>query len=80
MNYLKTLKSMALARFQVAPVMELVTKLTENISSQEIQNSLGKYMLDTQMGTSLVSLGKGFITSDHSPLGESFYFNSHAGG
>ena len=70
MNYLKTLKSMALARFQVAPVMELVAKLTENISNKEIKASLGEYVLDTQMGSSLVSLGKGFITSDHSPLGE----------
>ena len=63
---------MALARFQVAPVMELVAKLTENISKQEIKSSLGDYVLDTQMGSSLVSLGKGFITSDHSPLGELF--------
>ena len=61
---------MALARFQVAPVMELVAKLTDNISKPEIQQSLGKYMLDTQMGSSLISLGKGFITSDHSPLGK----------
>ena len=67
---MKTLESMALARFQVAPVMELVAKLTENITNQEIKSSLGEYMLDTQMGSSLVSLGKGFITSDYSPLGE----------
>ena len=50
--------------------MELVAKLTENISRQEIKSCLGEYVLDTQMGSSLVSLGKGFITSDHSPLGE----------
>ena len=65
---------MALARFQVAPVMELVAKLTENISKQEIKSSLGDYVLDTQMGSSLVSLGKGFITADHSPLGAVYLF------
>ena len=63
---------MALARFQVAPVLELVSQLTENISKQEIKSSLGDYVLDTQMGSSLVALGKGFITSDFSPLGENF--------
>ena len=68
--FLKILKSMALAIFQVEPVMELVAKLTENISRQEIKSCVGEYVLDTQMGSSLVSLGKGFITSDHSPLGE----------
>ena len=61
---------MALARFQEAPVMELVRKLTENISKPEIKQGLGEIMLDTEMGSSLVSLGKEFITSDHSPLGE----------
>ena len=55
--------------------MELVAKLTDNISKPEIQQSLGKYMLDTQMGSSLISLGKGFITSDHSPLGKLFNSN-----
>ena len=54
--------------------MELVAKLTENISKQEIKSSLGDYVLDTQMGSSLVSLGKGFITADHSPLGALYYF------
>ena len=66
---LKISQSMALARFQVEPVLELVKKLTKNISKPAIQTSLGKYMLDTQMGSSLVELGKGFITSDYSPLG-----------
>ena len=66
---LKISQSMALARFQVEPVLKLVTKLTKNISKPAIQSSLGKYMLDTQMGSSLVELGKGFITSDYSPLG-----------
>ena len=56
--------------------MELVAKLTENISKQEIKSSLGDYVLDKQMGSSLVSLGKGFITSDHSPLGEFFIITS----
>ena len=60
---------MALARFQVAPVFELVEKLTENITEEEITSSVGKFHLDTQTGSSLVSLGKGFITSQHSPWG-----------
>ena len=60
---------MALARFQVAPVLELVEKLTENITEQEITSSIGYFVLDTQSGSSLVSLGKGFITSQYSPLG-----------
>ena len=60
---------MALARFQVAPVMELVAKLTENISRSEIIESLGEIMLDTEMGSSLVSLGKEFITQGQSILG-----------
>ena len=63
---------MALARFQVAPVFELLAKLTQNISRPEIEQGLGKIMFDTQMGSSLVSLGKEFITSDHSPLGKYF--------
>ena len=66
---------MALARFQVAPVLDLVAKLTENISRSEIIESLGEIMLDTEMGSSLVSLGKEFITSDHSPLGKKFRYN-----
>ena len=61
---------MALARFQVAPVVELVTKLTEDVSKTDINAGLGKIMLDTEMGSSLVSLGKEFITSDNSPSGE----------
>ena len=70
LQFLKNMGSMALARFQVAPVMELVAKLTENISKRRIKQGLGEIMLDTEMGSSLVSLGKGYITSDHSPLGE----------
>ena len=66
----KKLKSMALARFQSVPVMELVTKLTKNISKPEIEQALGKIMLSTKMGSSLGSLGKGYITSDNSPLGK----------
>ena len=65
---------MALARFQVAPVLELVEKLTKDITKPAIQSSLGKYMLDTQMGSSLVALGKGFISSDYSPLGKFYQF------
>ena len=61
---------MALARFQVAPVMQLVAKLMKNISRPEIKQALGDIMLSTKMGSSLVSLGKGYITSDRSPLGE----------
>ena len=61
---------MALARFQVAPVMDLVAKLMKNISRTEIEQALGKIMLSTNMGSTLVSLGKGYITSDHKPLGE----------
>ena len=61
---------MALARFQVEPVIELVAKLMKDISRPEIEQTLGKIMLNTKMGSSLVSLGKGYITSDHSPLGE----------
>ena len=38
---------MALARFQVAPVLDLVEKLTKNISKQEINASVGKFLLDT---------------------------------
>ena len=67
---------MALARFQVAPVMELVTKLTENVSEMDIYAGLGKIMLDTEMGSSLVSVGKDFITSDHSPLGKCFWISA----
>ena len=61
---------MALARFQVAPVMELVAKLMKNISRPEIKQALGDIMLSTKMGSSLVSLGKGYIKSDNSPLGK----------
>ena len=39
---LKILKSMALARFQVAPVMELVAKLMENMSRSEIEQGFLK--------------------------------------
>ena len=61
---------MALARFQVAPVMELVAKLMKNISRPEIKQALGDIMLSTKMGSSLVSLGKGYISSENSPLGK----------
>ena len=61
---------MALARFQVAPVIELAAKLTDNISRSEIEQGIGKIMLSTKYGASLASLGKEFITSHHSPLGE----------
>ena len=61
---------MALARFQVAPVMVLVAKLTEDVSKTDINAGLGKIMLDTEMGSSLVSLGKEFLTADHSPSGK----------
>ena len=61
---------MALARFQIAPVTEFVAKLMKDISRAEIKQALVEIMLSTKMGSSLVSLGKEFVTSDHSPLGE----------
>lgn len=60
--------SMALARFQVAPVTEFAAKLMKDISRAEIKQTLAEIMLNTKMGSSLVSLGKEFITSDRSPL------------
>ena len=65
---------MALARFQVAPILDLVEKLTKNISKQEITSSVGEFLLDTQAGSPLVTLGKGFITSQYSPLGTFYHF------
>lgn len=61
--------SMSLARFQIAPITRLVSKLSNGISEQEVKASFGGIMIDTEMGSTLINLGKKFMNEDFNPLG-----------
>ena len=58
-----------MGKFQVAPISNLIENLTKNITPADIQMSFGQIMLDTNMGQSLIDVGKNFISSESSPLG-----------
>ena len=69
MNILN-LWSLALSKFKVLPISNLIGNLTENITQADVHMSLGEIMLKTNMGESLIDIGKNFIPSDSSPLGK----------
>ena len=68
-NAYKFLKSLALSKFQVPPVLTLIAKLTSKISTSEIKQAYGGIMLNTTIWELMKNLGKGFIPSESSPLG-----------
>jgi len=57
-----------LGKFKISPISDLIEKLTENITPAEADMSFGRIMRITNMGKSLIDIGKGFISSDSSPL------------
>ena len=59
-----------MGKFQISPISDLIEKLTENITPAEADMSFGRIMRITNMGKSLIDIGKGFISSDSSPLGK----------
>ena len=69
---LSNLRSLALGKFKAPPISDLIEKLTENITLADVQMSFGQIMLNTNMGQSLIDVGKNFIPADSSPLGENF--------
>ena len=68
-NAYKFRKSLALSKFQVPPVLTLIGKLTSKISMSEIKQAFGGIMLNTTIWQQMENLGKGFIPSESSPLG-----------
>ena len=65
----RKLLSLALGKFQILPISELIEKLTENITQDDVDMSFGQIMRITNMGQSLIDIGKNFIPSESSPLG-----------
>ena len=59
-----------MGKFQVTPISNLIENLTENITQADVHMSFGEIMLKTNMGESLIDIGKKFIPSDSSPLGK----------
>ena len=64
-----SLISLALGKFQVPPISNIIENLTKNITPADIQMSFGQIMLDTNMGQNLIDFGKNFISPESSPLG-----------
>ena len=58
-----------MGKFQISPISNLIENLTENITPAEVELSFGRIMLKTNMGKSLIYIGKGFISAESSPLG-----------
>ena len=56
---------------QVSPILELIEKLTEKITPDDVEMSYGMsyIMRTTNLGKSLIDIGKNFIPSESSPLG-----------
>ena len=73
-NILLNLVSLALGKFQISPISNLIENLTENITPAEIDMSFGRIMRNTNMGKSLIDIGKSFISSESSPLGNECTF------
>ena len=69
MNQKSNLRSLALGKLKVSPISDLIEKLTENITSADVEMSFGQIMLKTNIGKSLIDIGKGYISSESSPLG-----------
>ena len=69
------LKSLALGKFQISPISNLIEQLTENVTPVDVDLSFGQIMRKTNMGQSLIDIGKGYITSESSPLGKNKLFS-----
>ena len=59
-----------MGKFQISPISKLIEKLTENVTPADIDMSFGQIMRMTNMGQSLIDIGKSFITAESSPLGK----------
>ena len=59
-----------MGKFQVTPILKLIENLTENICVADIDMTYGQIMRTTNVGKSLIDIGKSFIPSDSSPLGK----------
>ena len=59
-----------MGKFQGTPILELIDNLTENITPADVDMSYGHIMRTTNVGKSLIDIGKSFIPSDSSPLGK----------
>ena len=69
---LLNLRSLALGKFKAPPISNLIENLTKNIALIDVQASFGQIMLNTDMGQSIIDIGKNFIPTDSSPLGKNF--------
>ena len=58
-----------MGKFQVSPILKLIETLTENITPDDVEMSYGYIMRTTNLGKSLIDIGKNFIPSESSPLG-----------
>ena len=54
----------------MTPILKLIKDLTENISVADVDMTYGQIMRTTNVGKSLIEIGKSFIPSDFSPLGK----------
>ena len=63
-----------MGKFQLSPISDLIEKLTENVTPVDVELSFGQIMLKTDMGQSLIDIGKNFINSESSPLGKKKHF------
>ena len=69
-SILPNLYSLALGKFQVSPITNLIINLTKNITVADVDMSFGEIMRTTNMGQNIIDNGKSFISSASSPLGE----------
>ena len=70
MNQKSNLRSLSLGKLNVSPISDLIEKLTENITPADVEMSFGQIMLKTNIGKDLIGIGKGYISSESSPLGK----------
>ena len=59
-----------MGKFQASPISELIENLTENITPDDADMTYGYIMRTTNVGKSLIDIGKSFIPTDSSPLGK----------
>ena len=60
--------SLALSKLKSSPISNLIENLRENITPADVRTSFHQIMLVTNMGRSLIDIGKSFSPSDSSPL------------
>ena len=59
-----------MGKLKASPISDLIEKLTANITPADVEMSFGQIMLKTNIGKSLIDIGKGYINSEASPLGK----------